>query len=148
MWPAMADTIRELRPRFVIVENVASLLADRVAFGWILADLADLRFDAEWSLLSACSVGAPHVRERLFLVAYADIQHGASWLGTEQRPTPLRRSRDTARAWRDQVGWAVEAACIDDRDDDGLASRMVAHGGNAVVPQVAEHIGRMIMEAA
>src|SRR6266705_4181510 len=81
MWPAMAAVVRELRPSYVVVENVSALIADRDAFGWILADLADLGFDAQWSLLSACAMGAPHTRERLFLVAYADVQHGAPRLG-------------------------------------------------------------------
>ncbi len=47
-WPWMADVIRMARPRYVVVENVAALLRDSDAFGWLLADLADLRMDAEW----------------------------------------------------------------------------------------------------
>jgi DNA (cytosine-5)-methyltransferase 1 len=157
MWPAMADTIRELRPRYVIVENVPALVRDRIAFGWILADLAELGFDAEWSLLSACAMGAPHPRERLLLVAYANCGDGNERLGTgrelglarpRRRPCAGQCCRAEAGAWRDRVDWAVETACVDDRNADGAAARMVEAGGNAVVPQVAEHIGRMIMEAA
>jgi DNA (cytosine-5)-methyltransferase 1 len=157
MWPAMARAVRELRPRFVIVENVPNLLADRDAFGWILADLADLGFDAEWSLLSACAMGAPHVRQRLFLVAYADGINGQARMGPRHALGLAGRPRwpcegesfsAKARAWRDRVDWAVEAACVDDRNAYGTAARMVEAGGNAVVPQVAEHIGRMIMAAA
>jgi DNA (cytosine-5)-methyltransferase 1 len=156
MWPAMAHAVRELRPRYVVVENVASLTADRAAFGWILADLAELGFDAEWSLLPACAVGAPHTRERLFLVAYADVQHGPEGLGAGQARRVTRipgRSRQgqrgaaAARAWRDRVDWAVAASAASDRDADGLAGRMVEAGGNAVVPAVAERVGRMIMNA-
>ena len=157
MWPAMADTIRELRPRYVIVENVAALVADRVAFGWLLGDLAELGFDAEWSLLSACAMGAPHTRDRLFLVAYANSGDGQAWMGTRperlisrlaRRPRESQRGAAQARAWRDRVDRAVAASVASDRDTDGLAGRMVEAGGNAVVPQVAEHIGRLIMEAA
>jgi DNA (cytosine-5)-methyltransferase 1 len=157
MWPAMADAVRVLRPRYVVVENVAALLADRVAFGWILADLAEIGFDAEWSLLSACAVGAPHPRERLFLVAHADVQHGPSRMGARPELSLARPEwRQCAgqccgappRAWRDRVDRAIPASGADDRDADGLAARMVEHGGNAVVPAVAEHIGRLIMDAA
>ena len=150
MWPAMADAVRELRPRYVVLENVASLTADRVAFGWILADLAELGFDAEWSLLSACALGAPHTRERLFLVAYADVQHGPSRLGPDRAwgRQEVERRHARARAWRDRVAQSVEASRLDDRDADGVARQMVEHGGNAVVPQVAEYIGRLILAAA
>jgi DNA (cytosine-5)-methyltransferase 1 len=157
MWPAMAAVVRAVRPRFVLVENVAALVRDRVAFGWVLGDLASLGFDAEWSLLSACAMGAPHPRERLLLVAYANSGHGQARLGTGQelglarlqrRQRTGQGSRADARAWRDRVDWALEAARLDDRDADGSAAAMVEALGNAVVPQVAEHIGRMIMEAA
>jgi DNA (cytosine-5)-methyltransferase 1 len=146
MWPAMADTIRVLRPRYVLVENVPALLRDRVAFGWLLGDLAALGFDAEWSLLSACALGAPHVRKRLFVVAYPHGVDGPPRMGPDLAGSlqEVQRRRDAARAWRDQVAWSVEAARADDRDLDGAAARMVAAGGNAVVPAAAEHVARMI----
>ena len=154
MWPAMAAVIRELRPRYVLVENVPALIRDRVAFGWLLGDLADLGFDAEWSLLSACAMGAPHPRERLLLVAYANSGDGQTWLGLGQargltriarRACQGQQSATQAGAWRDRVDRAVAASVAGDRDADGAAAQMVAAGGNAVVPQVAEHIGRLIM---
>ena len=147
-WPWMADVIRVVRPRYIVVENVAALLRDSDAFGWLLADLADIGMDAEWGVLSACAVGAPHTRERLFLVAYADGRDGSPWLGavkTGSRQIPTRHRR--ARAWRDQVAEAVEASRSDDREVDGSARRLVAMGGHAVVPQVAEHVGRLILAA-
>jgi len=70
LWMEYARIIGDLRPRYVIVENVAALLArglDRV-----LGDLVALRYDAEWSCVSASDVGAPHGRDRLWLVAYPD----------------------------------------------------------------------------
>lgn len=148
LWPAMADAIRLVRPRYVLLENVAALLADRDAFGWILADLATLRFDAEWTLLSACAMGAPHTRERLFLVAYTNQVDGPTRLGPEPWHAPHGPSDDEARAWRGRVDWAVAASRADGRDAHRLAPELVAAAGDAVVPQVAEHIGRLIMTAA
>jgi DNA (cytosine-5)-methyltransferase 1 len=147
MWPAMACVIRLLRPRYVLVENVPALLGDRTAFGWLLSDLADLGFNAEWSLLSACAVGAPHVRKRLFLVAYPNSIDGPPRMGPDLAGgrEAIERRRSAARAWRDQVTRSVEASRTDDRDLDGAAARMVAAGGNAVVPAVAEQVGRMIL---
>ena len=153
----MADAVRVVRPRYVLVENVAALLADADAFGWILTDLAALGFDAEWSVLPACAMGAPHPRERLLLVAYTNGVDGQAGLGARQGRSLSRFERGSrqgqpiraeARAWRDRVDRAVAASVASDRDADGLAAGLVAAGGNAVVPQVAEHIGRMILAGA
>lgn len=65
-WPWFAACIRVVGPTFVVVENVAELVRDTDAMGSVLRDLHRLGFDAEWSVVSACSVGAPHVRRRLF----------------------------------------------------------------------------------
>lgn len=70
LWFAMLDTVRELRPRFVVVENVADLALrglDRV-----LAGFASSGFDAEWFTLRSADVGHAHGRARLFIVAYAN----------------------------------------------------------------------------
>jgi DNA (cytosine-5)-methyltransferase 1 len=155
-WPWMRDVIRAIRPRYVICENVAALLRDAEAFSVVLSDLSHDRFAVEWDVVSACSVGAPHPRSRLFTVAYADILDGQSRLGIgeEQRLAGLagRQSEGAhgcppASSWRDRVDWSVEAAGADGRDADGLAAAMVGALGNAVVPQVAEYVGRLIMSA-
>src|SRR5690606_35077008 len=72
LWQEYARLIRELRPRYVIVENVAALRSrglDRV-----LGDLAACGYDAEWDCIPASAVGAPHRRDRLWLVAYPQKQ--------------------------------------------------------------------------
>jgi DNA (cytosine-5)-methyltransferase 1 len=70
-WPWMRDVVAAVRPTYVLVENVATLLGRHsAAFAVVLDDLCRLGFDAEWSVVTACSVGAPHPRRRLFLVAY------------------------------------------------------------------------------
>jgi len=71
-WPWFCDVLRALRPRFVVVENVSALLRDRDAFSWLLGDLAAIGYDAEWDCIPAAAVGAPHRRDRVFLVAYPD----------------------------------------------------------------------------
>ncbi|WP_432128251.1 DNA cytosine methyltransferase [Streptomyces sp. bgisy082] len=73
IWPSIADALGVLRPRYAVFENVAGHL--RLGFDTVLADLARLGFDAEWCLVSASEVGAPHQRRRLFLLAWsADAQ--------------------------------------------------------------------------
>lgn len=91
LWSIFADAIEALRPPIVIIENVRGLLsakahrnmesdpadmgngADRPilrAAGAVLGDLADLRYDAQWVTYAASDVGAPHRRERVFIVAH------------------------------------------------------------------------------
>ncbi len=148
LWFEMRRIIREVGPRYVVVENVAALL--QRGLGRVLGDLADLGFDAEWSSLTACAVGATHMRERLFIVAYTNGEHG--------RP----RLRDSvARAFRpvqEIDGFAsararAKARLADPSElyggADGLTDGFHRnHGiGNAVVPDVAEWIARRILEA-
>jgi DNA (cytosine-5)-methyltransferase 1 len=76
LWSEFARIVRELRPRYVLVENVPALLSgkgrrwDRAPVGRVLGDLAALRYDAEWACLSAREFGAPHLRKRVWIVAY------------------------------------------------------------------------------
>src|SRR5574343_193510 len=67
LWAEYARVIGELRPRYVIVENVSALLGR--GLGRVLGDLAALGFDAEWHCIPASAVGAPHRRERICIVA-------------------------------------------------------------------------------
>jgi DNA (cytosine-5)-methyltransferase 1 len=67
LWPYVADALRVLRPRLAIFENVSGHLS--LGFDEVLADLAALGFDAEWGVVSASDAGAPHRRQRLFIVA-------------------------------------------------------------------------------
>lgn len=142
-WPWMRDVVAAVRPRWVLVENVPGLLADVEAFGAVLHDLSDLGFDAEWDVVSACSVGAPHRRRRLFLVAHA---RGAGLPGLHEAGGEV----DLQPAQGDVRGrWPGEPAVA--RVADGIPRRLVRHPisalGNAVVPAVAERVGRYILDA-
>jgi len=72
LWPAFAAAIGALRPRVVLVENVPGLLAGHGGMGSVLGDLAALGYDAEWDCIPAAAVGAPHLRYRVWIVAYAN----------------------------------------------------------------------------
>lgn len=69
LWYEYLRIVRELRPRLVIVENVAALRSR--GLGVVLGDLAALGYDSVWTSIRAADVGAPHRRERLFIVAHA-----------------------------------------------------------------------------
>lgn len=68
LWREYARLIGEIRPRFVIVENVAALLGR--GLGDVLGCLAALGYDAEWHCIPAAAVGADHLRDRIWIVAY------------------------------------------------------------------------------
>jgi DNA (cytosine-5)-methyltransferase 1 len=68
LWGEMHRVIREIRPRFVIVENVPALTSR--GLGTVLGDLASCGYDAQWDCISAASIGACHRRDRLFIIAY------------------------------------------------------------------------------
>jgi DNA (cytosine-5)-methyltransferase 1 len=69
MWKHMARIIGEVRPKFVFVEN-SPMLTTR-GLGTVLADLSKMGFDAEWGVMGANYVGAPHKRERIWILAYS-----------------------------------------------------------------------------
>lgn len=68
LWKNYAEAIRILRPKFAIIENVPML--PRRGLNVVLADLAEMGYDAEWFCISAQEIGAIHVRERIFIIAY------------------------------------------------------------------------------
>ena len=70
MWAHMARIIREVGPRHVFVEN-SPMLTSR-GLGRVLGDLAAMGYDARWGVLGAVHAGAPHKRDRIWIVAYAD----------------------------------------------------------------------------
>lgn len=71
IWPHIARAVRDLRPRHVVLENVAAVVASG-ELARALGDLAALGYDAAWRCLRAADVGAPHRRERLFIIAAPD----------------------------------------------------------------------------
>lgn len=95
LWSEIVRLTSELRPQFVIVENVANLLSgpsERPGgwFGRVLGDLAEIGYDAEWENIPAGAMGAPHRRERVWLVAYP-AKERQSEAGKLRRGKPSQR---------------------------------------------------------
>jgi DNA (cytosine-5)-methyltransferase 1 len=140
-WPWFLDVVDALEAPWILFENVRGLLRDAEAFGRILGDLSDRGFDAQWSLVSACSVGAPHVRRRLFLLANAP--------GRGRGGRGLAESGE-ASGWPEPTGsgrWEFEPDV--GRVAHGVPERVdrIRGLGNAVVPAVAEQVGRIILQS-
>lgn len=116
LWSEYARLIGELRPRYVIVENVAALLAR--GLGTVLADLAALGYDAEWDCIPASAVGAPHQRDRIWLVAYPER------VELREQPEPQCGSEGPALVGVD--GSAQPVADAQGRSGDGRGAGTLA----------------------
>jgi DNA (cytosine-5)-methyltransferase 1 len=157
LWEEYARLICELGPRVVIMENVAELLGRGI--GEVLGTLSDIGYDAEWHSISAYDCGAPHIRDRIWIIAYCDeIGRSGSSLDIEgpfynrhQWPPEIAKkkwkrvlswleSRSASHLWQE----ANPAHC---GMDDGISDRLDRIGacGNAVIPQIPEMIGRAIL---
>jgi DNA (cytosine-5)-methyltransferase 1 len=152
LWPFMLDAIRVLRPRYVVAENVPGHLS--LGFDRVLADLASLGFDVEWSIIPACAFGAPHTRERLYFVAHTQGL-GWNWQWGQDATSSVRQARHDDRELEGS-GASTYWSAVPTPEPLGMAhgvrsgmdrARLKAHG-NAVVPQVAEYVGHRIMERA
>ena len=147
LWYEFARIIRELRPRYVVVENVPAITSR--GLGIVLGDLADAGYDAEWGCVSAAAVGAPHLRKRIFIVAHTESAgreaRGGDGLGDADGS---RGDQGLATGPCEEVGrwWAVEPDL--GRVAHGVPARVdrLRALGNAVVPQVAKWIGQRIQQ--
>jgi DNA (cytosine-5)-methyltransferase 1 len=137
LWFDMHRIISEVRPRWVIAENVAALRSrglDRV-----LGSLAEIGYDAEWHCIPAAAVGAPHRRDRIWIIAYTNDTGCVEQRRTQPVLTQLPAVE--CRGW-----WATEPDV--GRVAHGIPRRVdrLKQLGNAVVPHIPMMIGRSIME--
>jgi DNA (cytosine-5)-methyltransferase 1 len=70
LWGEMYRLIDELQPRVAVMENVPALLWKERGMHVVMSNLAQIGYNAEWSVISARQFGAPHLRKRVFIVAY------------------------------------------------------------------------------
>ena len=144
LWSEYSRLIGELRPKFVIVENVAALLGrglDRV-----LGDVAAFGYDAEWHCIPASAVGAPHQRDRIWIVAHPkSIRHRSRGAIRDICEKNGRSGRTLLSKLAISGWWETEPSL--DRVANGLPHRVdrIKGLGNAVVPQIPELIGNAIL---
>ena len=130
LWSEIVRLIGELRPRYVIVENVAALLSGPSEkrggwFGRILGDLAECGYDAEWRNIPASMVNAPHRRERVWVVAHPSECLGCwplSKLGNDGRSVFVA---DTNKIRRPNVGLSYQQGKCGEQEVEGKANDVV-----------------------
>jgi DNA (cytosine-5)-methyltransferase 1 len=127
MWPATIAVIRCVRPRYAFLENVPGLLSSGY-FGRILGDLAESGYDVRWRVLSAAELGAPHRRERLWIVAA-----NANGDGRHSSKETRRSNRNLhGPNGQTEAAFAVREVCNDEFSEDGC---------NRDVPDADDSIG-------
>lgn len=176
LWSEMHRVICELRPKLIVVENVAALLGR--GLGRVLGDLASIGYDTEWDCIPALAVGAPHRRDRIWIVAYprpslciASRGNGSTEEGpaipfaassqsrceghlayaerTRLHKGYLNQTRQAARCgWKQFKNWEIEPDV--GRVAHGVSARVdrLEGLGNSIVPQIAEWIGKRIVETS
>jgi len=174
LWREFSRIISEIRPRYAVVENVPALL--NRGMGRVLGDLAESGYHAQWDCIPAAAVGAHHRRDRLFIVAHThsewklqpkrpvkakrgrfsdsrstipDTYSEHERFGDDGNAEVFRSSAESwkiAREIQSTKPWPIEPGV-------GRVAYGVPNGvdrlralGNAVVPQVAEVIGRVIVD--
>lgn len=112
LWSTVVEAARLLRPGYLLAENVSGIVARRPGLDVVLADLARIGFDAQWCCVRASDIGAPHRRNRWFLLAWPAHTAGPRLEAGRQgrprgrataHPANLRHQRDRA-AWDGRYG--------------------------------------------
>jgi DNA (cytosine-5)-methyltransferase 1 len=135
LWRDYVRAFRDLRPRYGVVENSPEILVG--GLGGILRDLAELGYDAEWSVLSAYGVGAYHIRERLFLLAHPSGRRPGA---PQEALFAGRQGAELRPRWLDEPAVGRVANGLPARVDRARRRCL----GNAIVPQCALVIFRAI----
>lgn len=159
----MCRAIEEIGPQYIIAENVADILTVNGGedFGTILTELSTMGYNAEWRICRSSDVGAPHDRERLYIVAYPNnirLQEGQTFFSNVHEassPITWMPTGTPVQTYRGGA-WAFEPPfpCV----DDGLSLAMAGFTasqwrkeqikayGNAVTPQIPYAIFKAINE--
>ncbi len=114
LWKEYARLIGEMRPKFVFAEN-SPLLRTR-GLGVVLEDLASLGYNARWGVLGARDVGAPHKRDRMWVLAYT---HGCSSQPTVERVLE-KNEGEKGREWSEDITARDAARAGDDKRHESM----------------------------
>lgn len=135
LWYEFHRLIKEIKPKYAIIENVSALRSR--GLDEVLRTLSEIGYDAEWHCITAASIGAPHRRDRIWIVAYPQCE----WNYTR----PMGRLHKFYSEKTRSSFWTTEPNL--GRVANGIPGRVdrLKQLGNAVVPQIPELIGRAII---
>lgn len=173
LWWEFLRIISELRPRIVVMENVPNIV--HVGGRDVVGSLAQIGYDAEWTIISAQQFGAPHLRKRWFCVAYPNTRREKSAVQTRRQESFVqtvanqnvtnsirnngkisikrrfaiseKKFRSNGEKWNFWKESPTESPLC--RVDDGISFRVARLKalGNAIVPQCSEWVGQQIVKS-
>ena len=142
LWAEMYRVIREVIPRYIIIENSPALTISGLE--QVLCDLSKIGYNAEWQCISNYAFGYPHKRERLYLIAYSNK------IGLQGDVCKCGSINSIFKQWTSDtsVGYTCAKRILEIpahsivRNDDGFPdwSHRVGSIGNAVNPTVAKYL--------
>ncbi len=148
LWPEMLRIISEIKPTWIIVENVYGMLniENGLVFKQVHADLEAEGYETQTFIIPASAKNAPHRRNRVWIIAHTNEERLQGKFGTNGKERQEIRDKQFARrnrAWEND--W-VEVATTLCGVDDGVPGRVdrLKALGNAIVPQVAYEIFKSI----
>jgi DNA (cytosine-5)-methyltransferase 1 len=146
LWFEFHRLIKETKPKWVIAENVSALRSR--GLDQVLRSLSEIGYDAEWYCIPASAVGAPHRRDRIWIVAYSSgfgLSGQRQFEQSEHSTQIVFRETIESEHGRISEFWKTEPNV--GRVADGIPNRVdrLKQLGNAVVPQIPELIGRAIL---
>jgi DNA (cytosine-5)-methyltransferase 1 len=176
LWKEYWRLINELKPKYVIIENVENLRKN--GLGIVLYDLASIGYDAEWRIVRATDFGLPHQRQRLFIISYPSGQRCDEYIGKERylQTNKDRQSKEIlleGKRWESESGeicsvlsrgsFKVDEITKTNRRtfvssvlrvtdgipeglDESLRKRRIKQLGNAIIPDIVEKIGLEIIK--
>lgn len=129
LWREMHRAVRDVRPRYVLVENVADLLSlhDGAIFGEVVGSLAAIGYDAEWDCFPAAAFGAPHGRDRVFITAVADPNG-------PRADANAQAGRSRGATSECDLGASADAEGLGERDKDPQADTLTGGGSARALP--------------
>lgn len=118
LWAEMARIISEVRPKFVFEENSPMLISRGLTR--VISDLAKMGYDAEWTRFSASNFGAPHIRDRVWIVGYSsserfcsignnNYQYDREITSTASQHTKLLANTSSDRLEKEWLSWGLDA---------------------------------------
>lgn len=146
LWREFLRLIKEGQPDFVVIENSPALRSRGLAE--VLRGLSEIGYAAEWHCIPAATLGAQHIRDRVWVIAYPDQARleGRGDTGTYNSKEPLRLVLGPSHLLKVQ---RLEHGSPSDlgRDFHGIPRRVdrVSALGNTVIPQIPEAIGYAIL---
>jgi DNA (cytosine-5)-methyltransferase 1 len=138
LWKQMSRIICEVGPSLVFVENSPDIVAR--GFGTVLGDLAEMGYDARWGVIGANRTGAPHKRERIWILAYSDSERRKEGHTSSRRGVSRQHSwRDAPQIWPADPGDGISEPKLG-RVAHGVANRLdrLRALGNGQVPRVVK----------